>query len=295
VCSVSFAPDGDGFILAMNRDERLSRGAALPPEVFERAGLAVLCPRETTGGTWIGVNSARMAFSLLNWHSKPDCVTQNPVSRGEVVRALLQTPSRVEATRELKKLPLGRMNPFRLIVVSAAEPALVEWRSCDGELDALELPWKRNHWFSSGFDEERASRSRQRVCDRMADELFDLKTVRKLHRSHVPKAGPFSLCMHSRVAGTVSYAEISVRGNCARMYYVAGKPCSRAPRSTSLLRLEPPDVFRRAAVSDAIDARGGTAKHEAILSIPPANPPETYALLPGGRDAARPLSFDNCR
>jgi hypothetical protein len=183
MCSVSFAPDDDGFILAMNRDERLSRGPALPPEVFERDGLAVLCPRETTGGTWIGVNSARMAFSLLNWHSKPDCVTQNPVSRGEVVRALLQTPSRVEATRELKKLPLGRMNPFRLIVVSAAEPALVEWRSCDGELDALELPWKRNHWFSSGLDEVRAGRSRQRVCDRMAGELFDLKTVRSASKS----------------------------------------------------------------------------------------------------------------
>jgi Uncharacterized conserved protein len=112
MCSVSFAPDDDGFILAMNRDERLSRGAALPPEVFERDGLAVLCPRETTGGTWIGVNSARMAFSLLNWHSKPDCVTQNPVSRGEVVRTLLQTRSRAEASPPAQKAAAGPDESF---------------------------------------------------------------------------------------------------------------------------------------------------------------------------------------
>jgi hypothetical protein len=248
MCSVTFVPEGEGrFILAMNRDERVSRGPALAPEVFEREGLAVLCPREATGGTWIGINSARMAFALLNWHGRPDCMTTKPVSRGEVVRALLQTRSRVEAARQLKKLPLGRMNPFRLIVISAAESALAEWRSCDGELTALELPWKRNHWFSSGLDESLVSRSRQELCDRIAGELPGLKVIRELHRSHLPEAGPFSMCMHSRVAGTVSYTEIRVRGTFARMYYIAGKPCSRAPRSTFLLRLDSADLLRRAA------------------------------------------------
>ena len=67
MCSVSFLPREDGFVLAMNRDERLSRASALPPEVFERDGLAMLYPREMSGGTWIGVNSAGAAFSLINW------------------------------------------------------------------------------------------------------------------------------------------------------------------------------------------------------------------------------------
>jgi hypothetical protein len=31
-----------------------SRASALPPEVFERDGLAMLYPRELSGGTWIG-------------------------------------------------------------------------------------------------------------------------------------------------------------------------------------------------------------------------------------------------
>jgi hypothetical protein len=67
MCSVSFLPCEDG--LAMNRDERLSRVSALPPEVLERDELAMLYPRELSGGTWIGVKSSGMAF----WCSQPDC------------------------------------------------------------------------------------------------------------------------------------------------------------------------------------------------------------------------------
>jgi hypothetical protein len=239
MCSVSFLPREDGFVLAMNRDELISRVPALPPRVHRHGDLELLCPSEPSGGTWIGVNSEGMAFSLLNWHSQPDCSEKDLVSRGEVVRALLAGSCSSAAAAILRELPLGRMNPFRLIAVSLPERLLTEWRSGSGALTSEVHPWKRHHWFSSGFNEGRATRIRQAVCARFPGDFEDLATVRKLHATHLPIAGPFSLCMHREDAATVSYTEISVRNHTASMSYFSGSPCSPVAQFRQALSLHP--------------------------------------------------------
>jgi hypothetical protein len=238
MCSVSFVPRADGFVLAMNRDELISRGPALPPEVHSRGGRAVLYPREPGGGTWIGINSAGMAFSLINWHSQPDRPSGGTISRGEVVRALLSARSSRSAASILRKLPVERMNPFRLMTVSLGERSLAEWRSGSDGLEFISVPWARQHWFSSGFDEAKANQVRRQVCLQIPDGSLDVTALRKLHRSHVPEAGAFSLCMHREDAATVSYTEIRVRRDTASMYYIAGSPCSHSPRFNELLALD---------------------------------------------------------
>ncbi|MGA7213665.1 MAG: NRDE family protein, partial [Terrimicrobiaceae bacterium] len=230
-----------------NRDERLSRGSALPPETRAREGLAMLYPREPSGGTWVGVNSAGMAFSLINWHSQPDCARGSPVSRGEVVRALLSARSVKRAASLLRQLPLKRMNPFRLMVASLSGHSLVEWRSDGDSLEPLALPWRRHHWFSSGLDEAKANQVRRAICARVPGDSLDLQVLRKLHRSHAPKAGAFSICMHRSDACTVSYTEIDVQGPVASMYYIAGSPCSQSPRFKGSIDLELASPFRKVA------------------------------------------------
>jgi hypothetical protein len=247
MCSVTFLPRDDGFVLAMNRDELLSRASALPPEVSRRDGLAMLYPRERSGGTWVGINSAGMAFSLLNWHSQPDRAGEDMVSRGEVVRAVLSARSPQAAARIVRQLPCERMNPFRLVGISLAERSLCEWRSGAERLEHIPLPWTRQHWFSSGFDEATADDVRRKLCDRIPDDALNLPTLRALHRSHVPEAGPFSMCMHRPEAGTVSYTEISVRGSHAAIQYVAAPPCSCSRSFRASLDLAVPCAISRAA------------------------------------------------
>ena len=246
MCSVSFLPHTDGFVLAMNRDESRLRLSALPPEVLLRDELTMLYPRELNGGTWVGINSAGMAFALINWYSQPGCDHPNAVSRGEVVRTLLASRRSTAAASLLTGLPLSRMNPFRLMVISFKQRSLSEWQSRGGNLKRLELPWRRHHWFSSGLDEAKANEIRRRRCER-AHGCLDSKTLRKLHRSHSPKTGPFSWCMHQNDACTVSYTEIDVRGSIASTYYIAGSPCSRAPRFTASIHLDLVDLLHKVA------------------------------------------------
>ena len=238
MCSVSFLPRQDGFVLAMNRDELRSRVPALPPSLQLCGELAVLCPREPGGGTWIGINSAGMALSLLNWHSQPDRTGDDTISRGEVVRALLSARSSKSAASTLRKLPVERMNPFRVISISLREGLLNEWRSGSDTLECRSLPWARHHWFSSGFDEAKANQIRRQICLQIPDDLLDVTALRQLHRSHVPEADALSLCMHRAEAATVSYTEISVQGRNASMYYIAGAPCSHASQFSEVLALD---------------------------------------------------------
>src|SRR5512140_1000833 len=53
MCTVTFIPRDVGYYLAMNRDEKLSRIAGLPPKRQFIDGCTVLFPSEPGGGTWI--------------------------------------------------------------------------------------------------------------------------------------------------------------------------------------------------------------------------------------------------
>src|ERR1700756_122950 len=56
MCTLTFVPSEDGYLVGMNRDELLTRPAALPPRRFQRSGMEMVYPREPSGGTWIACN-----------------------------------------------------------------------------------------------------------------------------------------------------------------------------------------------------------------------------------------------
>jgi hypothetical protein len=236
MCSVSFLRRGGGFHLLMNRDEQRSRPAALPPEICPCGDGKALYPRETGGGTWIGINDAGLAFALINWYARPGI--SQAISRGLIIPALLEAKSAGAAGLRLNRLPLERMNPFRLMIFSVRERSLWEWRSDRAQLDGKCLSWRRRHWFSSGFDEARANLLRARTCRVLETETASPASLRRLHRSHHPRPGAFSICMHRTDACTVSCTELEVTENSATMRYHAGPPCRRAADFARTLRFE---------------------------------------------------------
>lgn len=250
MCTVSFLPSPQGFYLAMNRDEQRDRFSALPPEIVEFENHRVLFPREPTGGTWIAANDAGVCLALINWHRIEREPKNDTLSRGLVVRQLAGKSTADEITTAVKKLPLRKLRPFRLIAVSRAETRLIEWRWNLERLTLRDHEWQRQHWFSSGFNEGRAERERAKICisfvagggDPCKRESsppreragvnaagYSLRWLRQLHRSHAPACGPFSICMHRPDAATVSYTEIAVRDRQVMMRYRAGPACAHAP------------------------------------------------------------------
>lgn len=239
MCTVSFFPSPRGFYLAMNRDEKRDRFAALPPKIVEFENHRVLFPREPTGGTWISANDAGVCLALINWHRIKREPNNGVRTRGEVIRKLAGISTSDEISAAVKKLALRKLRPFRLIAIVSSENRVIEWRWNLNRLSIRKHSWEPHHWFSSSFDEATAEATRARVCAALQDESAkqDVKWLRRLHRSHEPERGPFSICMHRPDAATVSYTEVAVSGRSVVMCYKHGPPCSRRSTTTKTCKL----------------------------------------------------------
>lgn len=240
MCTVTFIARRNGYALGMNRDEKLIRAAGLPPRLTYLNGHAILAPSEPGGGTWIGVNDTGVTLALINWNSVTSRVAGQAVSRGEVVKLALpsDSPALVDAT--LNELLLPRVNPFRLIGVFPACKAVVEWRWNLQHLERRDHRWRTNTWVSSGFDEPGAQQTRGKAFRETLRQKTAGSTdwLRRLHRSHGPECGPYSTCMHREDAATVSYSEVTVSRQTAKMRYAPGAPCCTALMPTFGLQLD---------------------------------------------------------
>ena len=211
----------------MNRDEQRARAKALPPDIHECGSLRALYPSEPSGGTWIGLNEAGLTIALINWYSKTQLTYAPAFSRGEIIPKLLAAQVLQDAEILLRNLPLTKLNPFRLIVVSSKEQSIHEFRSDAVSLEKASCSWSKHHWFSSGYDEAETMQQRGVVCsgETYYSSTDTLSQFRNLHRSHAPEKGAFSICMHREDATTVSYTEIVLEGKSVTMSYLDGAPC----------------------------------------------------------------------
>lgn len=236
MCTVSFLPMEQGFALAMNRDEKKSRVAGEKPRKQRTGRYLALHPSEPGGGSWIGVNQGGLALALINWHAQP--LNQHAqFSRGIVVPHLLAAETLARAAKLFASLPLERLNPFRLIAVSLAERELAEARWDGNCLNLSQRPWARAHWFSSGLDEMGVAKARAKIAGRADGTLSHL---RRLHGSHQPERGAFSVCMHRDDAETVSYTEVLADRKGARMRHAAGALCKERLGAPSFLSFRAP-------------------------------------------------------
>jgi hypothetical protein len=228
MCTLSFLPEKDGYVVAMNRDEQRQRAAALPPAIRRVGDVSLLYPQEPGGGTWIGVNSHGNLLALLNWYSMGKRnLGEKSRSRGELIPALLLEPDAGSAKRALRQFDFAGIYPFRLFGIFPAERVIREWRWDADQLTTKFHEWGRHHWFSSSWSDVRAEAERGSACERTWREgLADpIHWLRRLHASHIPEPGPYSICVHREDAATVSYTE--VRWGCGqlRMRYSPGNPC----------------------------------------------------------------------
>lgn len=227
MCTVTMIARRNGYALAMNRDEQLTRVAGLPPAARTICGRTVLAPSEPGGGTWIGLHDGGVTMALINWYAIATRVQGKPVSRGNVVNATSAAATPKDAEAALAQLPLKKINPFRLIGVFPATKEILEWRWDLEKLTKCNQPWETQQWISSGLDEPAARRIRSQAFRRALEQKSagSLPWLRRLHRSHSPEVGPFSTCMHRADAATVSCTVVTVQPNAIVMSHHSGPSC----------------------------------------------------------------------
>ncbi len=230
MCTLSVVTRDDGYYLAMNRDERITRGEAAQPARIDLKGMTAIYPQDGAGGTWIASNNHGITLALLNRNDFGQPIAEKTRSRGEVIPALIAFSSYPGVQTALQGLDLQGIWPFRLVGVFPAEKKISEWRWNQKTLDSQSHDWKPRHWFSSGLSDEQATAERGAVCQSAWNEpdAGSLPWLRRLHASHTNGPGPFSICVHRENVETLSYTEISCGPEKIKCVYSGGSPCTPA-------------------------------------------------------------------
>jgi len=242
MCTLTVVTGNDEYIMAMNRDEKIARGAGLPPEIHEFDGTRVIYPSDGDGGTWFATNEYGVSLSLLNWNDvAPSSVAATRRrSRGRVIPTLIDSRSLSDLHEVFSVSNFAGMMPFRLVGVFPSEQEIWEWRWDSAQLECLVHQWESRHWFSSSVSDERAESLRGAACRtaRHESDAGSVRWLRRLQASHAGGSGPFSLCVHREDVKTLSYTEVAVKAGSVRMSHFRGSPCTMNPADPVEIEIE---------------------------------------------------------
>jgi hypothetical protein len=272
MCTLTFIPGlpGGGYLLATNRDESPSRGAASAPAVQSFGSGQVIAPRDPDGGgTWVGVDDSGHCVAILNG-DRPlplgmlSAEAGELVSRGLLVNEMLADP-RVNAVRDelqrRQRLNGLHYKPFKLIVVApgpsqgegrAASTLRADWDGVTLRFEELSGP---RCFVSSTHETEAVTNYRRAAFERFLQqqsraieqagtatpaEIDSLGTAlagfQAGHHPDAPQGDARSVCMHRDEARTVSSTLVLVTGDEVVMRYRAGWPCQGGETHLSSLQ-----------------------------------------------------------
>ena len=235
MCTLTVVTSDETYLIAMNRDEKITRSVGLPPEIYEFGSARAIYPRDESGGTWLAVNEYGITLALLNWNDvDASGVLAKTRSRGQVIPALIGSRSLSDLHDVFQLSNFEGMLPFRLVGVFPFEQQIWEWRWDAKQVDSQLHLWQSRHWFSSSLSDESAESLRGAACRRAQNE-WDAGSVpwlRRLHASHATGPGPFSLCVHRVNVKTLSYSEVSVTEKLIDMHHFRGSPCDMVATHT---------------------------------------------------------------
>lgn len=148
MCSITVVPRNDGFRCLCNRDERVSRTAAVPPQHHEIGSTSAVFPIDPEGGgTWFGCNDAGLVLALLN---RTVSLPAGPAglaeptgaelrSRGVLLPELLRYRSVSDVCQAASGLLSPRFAPLRLVAVHAGVVGVVTWDGLSSATESITM------------------------------------------------------------------------------------------------------------------------------------------------------------
>jgi len=235
MCTVTVVPDGDGFRMICNRDERRDRPAALPPTVHRVGDRTAVYPVDPHGGgTWVGLNDCGLAATLLNRTpevgARPRAAFAR--SRGLIVPALLGSASLGAALATADGLDPGEFDLFRLLLVERMTAGIL---TSDGRTISVETSSLKTPLFltSSSLGDSLVEEPRRRLFESMVlikppSEWLDAQS--RFHGHRWRSQSEVSVTMARGDARTVSrtFVQVTATGQRLRYYPLRGGPPVRA-------------------------------------------------------------------
>lgn len=238
MCTVTFVPYGDGFLLTGNRDESLKRSQVEWPSVQSFDNYTLTYPKDVTGnGTWIAVDDRGNIVCLLNGAFLPHKRKERyRHSRGLVVLGIFSFQS---AEDFYDNYDLHDIEPFTLVLFFKGELFEFRW---DGEKKhLLTLPSDRPHlWSSVTLYNPEIQRKRKAWFEHWLEQTdpYSRESILSFHRSGGLDDPANNIMMKRSYVETLSISSVFLSGNRMSVIYndlISGKS------SEKIIRLINPD------------------------------------------------------
>ncbi|MDT8388081.1 MAG: NRDE family protein [Thiogranum sp.] len=227
MCTLSWKPIDDGYVLMFNRDEQRSRTPALPPDFGQVGSVMFLAPTDPQhGGTWLLVNEFGVSVALLNHYPEPiPSYHVNAPSRGLLTVACADCHSVDTLVSRVPGIVPTPYAPFRLVAVDLTGAVEIIW---DGRtLTSSRLPLQGGMLTSSSVRSQEIEAARRGTFEQLVGAI-EAATVAQLAQFHHHTAadGAKGIRMSRSDACTHSIATITVsaKTGAAAMDYQALLP-----------------------------------------------------------------------
>lgn len=169
MCTLTFIGTKNGFCLTSNRDEKVTRGKAIPPAQYEINGKKVVFPKDTSaGGTWI-IHDETAVLVLLNGATEKHISTGNyRKSRGLIVLEIMGNNNPIE---QWQNIDLENIEPFTMVYFDGENLFQWQWNSIEKTTKKLhkevahiwssatlyepEIRTERANWFNQFVQEKK--------------------------------------------------------------------------------------------------------------------------------------------
>ena len=232
MCTVTVIPMRGTVRLACNRDELQSRPAARRPRIQQFGQRRAVLPVDpASGGTWVAVNDAGVAMTVLNVNHehKSELTTAPPRSRGTIIPYLLHCDTLASALAHATALEPTRYASFRLVLADREE--LAEVRSDGRHVRLVSRKGLAEPFLftSSGLGDQLVEEPRRRLFAEFFSRSGDLVTCQEaFHRHHWPHCPHLSVCMRRAEARTVSHTVVLLCPEMVTLTYHPDAPDQRA-------------------------------------------------------------------
>ncbi len=222
MCTVSFFPTANGFILTSNRDEQASR-PTLPPEPVEIKGQKVYFPKdEKAGGSWIAAGEGGHFACLLNGAFKPHQRKSSYArSRGLI---LLESFEYNDHNEFVNMVDLEGVEPFTLLLIDyngKSKLNVLRWDEQKKWLETLELK-KPQLWSSALLYSKEIRQKREEIFNEWIknNPNWTPKQVRQFHLSSNGLGLENDWIMKlGNILSTVSSTQVILDGNDIQLIY----------------------------------------------------------------------------
>ena len=145
MCTVTFISTKEGCIITSNRDEKIAREKAIPPQSYEINKKKIIFPKDQkAGGTWIAHTENKIVVLLNGAQEKHVVKSYYRKSRGLIV---LEIACENDSLECWKNIDLTEIEPFTMVLFENNKLFQLQWNEIEKSQEELSI--SENHIWSS--------------------------------------------------------------------------------------------------------------------------------------------------